>query len=186
MAIKPTIYKLKIDLSNTDQGYYEKHHLTVALHPSETIERMMARVMAFCLNAREGLTFTKGLSAIEEPDIWCHSDDGQIVLWVDVGEPSAERCKKATNISSDVRIYSFNAKSDLWWRQQSNQYSKLNALVFQFSWPNIQALALLVERTMNIAVIITDNSAYVATPKGECEISWSELQSSQLHSRKIR
>ena len=176
MALKPTIYKLKINLSNADQGYYDNLNLTVALHPSETIERMMARILAFCINAQEGLVFTKGLSAIDEPDIWCHSADGQIMQWIDVGEPSAERVKKAARVASNVRIYSFNAKSPVWWDQERNRYSKLNASVFQFHWPAIQALALLLERTMSIAVIITDNSAYVAAQKGECEVSWTELQ----------
>ena len=65
MALKPTIYKIKLDLSNTDQGHYDSYPLTIALHPSETPERMMARVLALCINAQDGLTFTRGLSAIE-------------------------------------------------------------------------------------------------------------------------
>jgi len=70
MAIKPIIYKLRIALSDLERNYYDSLSLTVALHPSETIERMMARVIAYCINAQEGLAFTKGLSAVDEPDIW--------------------------------------------------------------------------------------------------------------------
>jgi uncharacterized protein YaeQ len=176
MALKPTIYKIKIDLSNTDQGHYDSYPLTIALHPSETPERMMARVLAFCINAQEGLTFTRGLSAIDEPDIWSHSLDGQINLWIDVGEPRADRIKKSSHLASCVKIYSFNAKSDVWWQQEIKQKVNPKASVFQFDWDCIQALALLLERTMNMAVIITDNSAYIATGKGECEVSWKELQ----------
>ena len=69
MAIKPTIYKFRISLSDLNRNYYDTLNLTIALHPSETLERMMARVIAFCLNATENLTFTKGLSDIDEPDI---------------------------------------------------------------------------------------------------------------------
>jgi uncharacterized protein YaeQ len=154
MALKPTIYKIKIDLSNTDQGHYDSYPLTIALHPSETQERMMARVLAFCINAQDGLTFTRGLSAIEEPDIWSHSLDGQINLWIDVGEPRADRIKKSSRLSSRVRIYSFNAKSDVWWREEIKQKVNLKTSVFQFDWACIQALALLLERTMNMAVIL--------------------------------
>jgi uncharacterized protein YaeQ len=178
MALKPTIYKLKIDLSNTSQGYYDALNLTIALHPSETTERMMARVLAFCINAEEGLSFTKGLSAIEEPDIWTHRLDGQMALWIDVGEPSSDRIKKAARVASIVRIYSFNSKSDVWWSQAKNRYSQLKASVYQFQWSDIQAFAALLQRTMNFAVIITDNSAYIATELGECEINWIELQAS--------
>lgn len=176
MALKPTIYKIKIDLSNTDQGHYDNYPLTIALHPSETPERMMARVLAFCINAQEGLTFTRGLSAIEEPDLWSHSLDGQINLWIDVGEPRADRIKKSSHLASRVKIYSFNAKSDVWWQQEIKQKVSPKASVFQFDWDCIQTLTLLLERTMNMAVIITDNSAYIATEKGECEVSWKELQ----------
>lgn len=177
MAIKPTIYKIKIDLSNTEQGHYQSYPLTIALHPSETPERMMARVLAFCINAHQGeLIFTRGLSAIEEPAIWGHSLDGQINLWIDVGEPSADRIKKSARLASRVRVYSFNSKSDVWWRQEIKQKVNAKTSVFQFEWSRIQTLALLLDRTMNMAVIITDNSAYIATEKGECEVSWKELQ----------
>ncbi len=47
MALKPTIYKLKITLADIDTAYYDTLSLTIAQHPSETLERMMARVLAF-------------------------------------------------------------------------------------------------------------------------------------------
>lgn len=175
MAIKPTIYKIKIDLSDTDQGHYDSYPLTIALHPSETPERMMARILAFCINAKDGLTFTQGLGAIEEPSIWSHSLDGQIKLWIDVGEPSADRIKKSSRLASRVRVYSFNAKSDVWWRQEIKQKTNSKTSVFRFKWESIQALTQLLARTMTMAVIITDNSAYIASDKGECEVSWKEL-----------
>jgi uncharacterized protein YaeQ len=75
VALKPTIYKLKITLADINQNHYDSLNLTIAQHPSETLERMMARVLAFCMNAREPLSFTKGLSSVEEPDIWAHTLD---------------------------------------------------------------------------------------------------------------
>jgi uncharacterized protein YaeQ len=50
MALKPTIYKLKIALSDLDRNIYEALNLTIAQHPSETLERMMVRVLAYCIN----------------------------------------------------------------------------------------------------------------------------------------
>lgn len=108
MALKPTIYKLKITLSDSDRNYYDTLNLTIAQHPSETLERMMARVLVFCLNAQEYLVFTKGLSAVEEPDIWARTLDGRISLWIDVGEPAVDRIRKATRLSPAVMVYSFN------------------------------------------------------------------------------
>jgi uncharacterized protein YaeQ len=176
LAIKPTIYKLNINLSDLDREYYDTINLTIALHPSETLERMMVRVMAFCINAVDQMAFTKGLSATDEPDVWVRRLDGQISLWIDVGEPSVDRIKKATRLATDVRVYCFNTKSNLWWEQSRSKLSRLPVSVFQFDWGAIQSLASLVQRTMKMSMTITDNSAFIATETGESEVSWGTLQ----------
>lgn len=177
MALKPTIYKLNINLSDLDRDHYDTLNLTIAQHPSETLERMMARVLVFCINAEEHLAFTKGLSATEEPDIWARTLDSQLSLWIDIGEPAVERVKKATRLAPTVKIYCFNSKSDVWWNQGQAKFNQLSASIFQLQWAGVQALASLVQRTMNLSVTISDNSAYVATELGECEVSWRDLQS---------
>lgn len=176
MALKPTIYKLKITLADTDRDYYDTLNLTVAQHPSETVERMMARVLAFCLNAQEYLLFTKGLCAVEEPDLWVHTLDDRLSLWIDVGEPTVERVRKATRLSPAVKVYSFNSKSETWWVQGRTKFNELPVSVFQFPWASIQALAALVKRTMNLSVTITGDTAYVAAEDAQCEVSWLSLQ----------
>ncbi len=176
MAVKPTIYKARISLSDLNRDYYDTLNLTIAQHPSETLERMMVRVLAYCLNAREHLVFTKGISAAEEPDLWARTLDDQIALWIDVGEPALDRVKKATHQAREVRVYSFNTKSDVWWEQGRNKFSALKASVFRFEWAEIEALAALVERTMDLSVTLTGDSAYVAAAGGECEVSWTVLQ----------
>ncbi len=176
VAIKPTIYKFNISLSDLNRDYYDTLHLTVALHPSETVERMMARVLAYCINAQEFLTFTKGLSDVEEPDIWARSLDGQIALWIEMGEPDADRVKKATRQAKQVKVYSFNSKSDVWWTQSLNKFKQLNAAFYQVPWESIQAFATLLERSMTLSMTITGDSAYIASGLGECEIAWTVLQ----------
>ncbi len=175
MAIKPTIYKFRISLSDLNRDYYDTLNLTVAQHPSENTERMMVRVLAYCINAQEYLTFTKGLSEVDEPDIWAKTLDEQIALWIDIGEPAAERIKKASRIAQEVKVYSFNTKSDVWWDQDATKFKQLNATFFRFEWNDILTLGKLAERTMDFSVTITGNSAYVATNLGECEIPWQEL-----------
>ena len=176
MALKPTIFRMKITLSDMDRNYYDTLNLTVAQHPSETLERMMVRVVAFCINAQESLAFTTGLSTPDEPDIAAHSLDDQLLLWVDVGEPGADRIKKATRIAKVVKVYSFNSKSDVWWNMERKKFANLSAEVYQIRWERAQTLASLVERTMEFSVTISDNSAYIATAKGDCELSWQLLQ----------
>ena len=176
VAIKPTIYKFRISLSDLNRNYYDTLNLTLAQHPSENIERMMVRVLAFCINAQEHLTFTKGLSSVEEPDIWSRTLDDQISLWIDVGEPAVDRIKKAARLSPSVKVYSFNSKSDVWWDQGKAKFKQLNASIYRFQWKSIQSLASLVQRTMDFSITITGDSAYVATELGECEIPWEVLQ----------
>jgi uncharacterized protein YaeQ len=176
MALKPKIYKSRISLSDIDQDYYDTLNLTIAQHPSETLERMMVRVLAYCINAREHPAFTKGLCAVEEPDIWVRTLDDRIALWIDVGEPAVERIKKATRLSSAVRVYSFNSKSGVWWEQGRARFNELPVSIFQFQREGVQALAALVQRTMDLSVTITGDSAFVAAAAGECEVSWVPLQ----------
>lgn len=175
MAIKPTIYKFRINLSDLNRDYYQTLSLTVAQHPSETDERLMTRVLAYCLHADEGLSFTKGLSEVDEPDIWIKAYDEKISLWLDVGEPAVERVKKATRQAEQVCVYSFNSKSATWWQQSATKLQQLSASYYQFNWHEIESLAALLQRTMDFSVTITGHSAYIATADGELELSWHAL-----------
>ncbi len=176
MAIKPTIYKMRIALSDLDRNYYDALSLTVALHPSETSQRMMARVLAYCLNAQEGLAFTKGLSKVEDPDIWVRSLDEKIVLWIEVGEPSIERLKKSVRLAEDVKVYSFNTKSDIWWQQGKAKFAHLGASIYRFENQKIHQLSQMLERTMDMSVTITGESAFITTGSGALDVGWELLQ----------
>jgi uncharacterized protein YaeQ len=171
MALNSTICKLKISLSDMDRNHYDSLNLTVAQHPSETAERMMVRILVFCINAQERLEFTKGLSAADEPDLWVRSLDGQLMLWIDVGEPSLERVKKASRIAHETKVYCFNRKSTTWWDQGREQFTQLKAAFYRFDWESVQAMAKLQQRTMQLSVTISENSAFIATELGECEVS---------------
>jgi len=176
VAIKPTIYKFRISLSDLNRDYYDTLNLTLAQHPSETIERMMVRVLSYCINAQEYLSFTKGLSEIDEPDIWVRSMDEQTLLWIDVGEPAVDRVKKASRLAKKVLVYSFNSKSDVWWSQLQNKMKQFPVSVYRFEWEEIETLAAMVQRTMDPSISITGDSLYVATELGECEVNWMTLQ----------
>jgi len=158
-----------------NQDYYDTLDLTLAQHPSETLERMMVRVMAFCLNAQEHLSFTKGLSDVEEPDLWVRTLDDQIALWIDVGEPDFERIKKSTRKANLVKVYSFNSKSDVWWEQSKAKFEQLSAIIYRFNWPEIKNLAAMTQRTMELSFMITGNSAYITLGDQQCEVTWEQL-----------
>ncbi len=170
MALKPTIYKVTISLSNIDKHYYDTLNLTLAQHPSETTERMMARLLAYCLHASEQLAFTTGLSTPDEPDIWERSLDDQLLLWIDVGEPPFDRIKKASHIAKAVKVFTFNSKSDVWWQQEQPKLSTLPIEVMQFPWEAMQTMASFVERTMALSITVSEGSLFVSLEKGEVEV----------------
>lgn len=179
MALKPTIYKFTITLADLNNQHYPNLNLTVAQHPSETLERMMVRVLVFCLHSHDDseklLAFTKGLSSVEEPDIWQKTLDDQLLTWIDVGEPSFERMKKACRLSKNTFVYSFNTKSDVWWKQNKQQFEALPIQFFAFEWEQIKALAKQVERTTNWSITISDDSVFVSTKTDQLEAQWRVL-----------
>jgi uncharacterized protein YaeQ len=111
MAIKSTIFKLDLNIADNERGYYEDHSLTLAKHPSETNQRLIMRIAAYALNAHERLQFTKGLSDVDEPDLWQISLTGEIEHWVELGQPLDKRIRQACGKSGQVSIYTYQRGS---------------------------------------------------------------------------
>lgn len=176
MAIKPTIYKINTDLSDLNREVYQSFSLTLARHPSETAERMLVRLLVYCLNYHEHLELCKGLSDSDEPDLWQKALSGVIEQWIEVGEPSADRIKKATRQSQNARVYCFNSKADTWWQLELPKLGNVRVTVMQFPWLEIQKLASMIDRTMDISVTISADSLFVATGQGQVELSLRTLQ----------
>lgn len=105
MALTATLYHLRIDLSDVDRGVYEALDLRIARHPSESMRYMLTRTIAYCLAYEEGIAFSRGLSTAEEPAVAVRSLRGDLVAWIDVGSPSAERLHKASKAAGRVAVY---------------------------------------------------------------------------------
>jgi uncharacterized protein YaeQ len=166
VALKPTIYKAQVELADSDRNHYDSLALTLARHPSETLERMAARLLAYCLNADRGLEFTRGLSTAEEPDLWQHSDSGEIEHWIEVGQPEEPRLRKACGRARRVSVYAFGKSTDTWWKLNGEAIGALPRLaVWHLPWSEVQAAAALLDRTVQLntsvvgGVIYLDNGA---------------------------
>ena len=175
MALKPTIYKAQVELADSDRNCYESLSLTIALHPSETLERMAARLLAYCLNTSRGLEFTRGLSTADEPDIWCHSDAGELELWIEIGQPEEPRLRKACGRAGAVKTYAFGKSADTWWKLNGDAIRALPRLeVWQFGWTETQALASLMDRTMQLNISVVGGVVYA--DNGSSSISLEPVQ----------
>ncbi|TNE76492.1 MAG: YaeQ family protein, partial [Gammaproteobacteria bacterium] len=129
MALKATVFKAELAVSDMDRGYYQSHALTIARHPSETDERMMVRLLAFALNASEDLQFTRGLSTDDEPDLWQKNLQGDITLWIEVGLPDERRIRKACNRAEQVIIYAYGARTaPVWWNNIRDALTRFDNL----------------------------------------------------------
>ena len=162
MALKPTIYKVQVELADSDRNCYESLSLTLAQHPSETLERMAVRLLAYCLNSARGLEFTKGISTAEEPDLWLHSDSGEILNWIEVGHPEELRLRKACGRARQVSVYAFAKSTPTWWKLNGEAISALPHLqVWQFDWTEIEALAAMFSRTVQLNVSTVGGIMYL-------------------------
>jgi uncharacterized protein YaeQ len=161
MALKATIFKADLQVADMDRHYYGDHTLTIARHPSETDERMLVRLLAFALHAHEALSFGKGLSAEDEPDLWQKDLTGAIDLWIDVGQPDEKRILKACGRSTQVVVYSYSSASRVWWNQVGGKLARArNLRVMNVPSEASLALAKLAERTMRLQCTIQDGQIW--------------------------
>lgn len=162
MALKATIFKAELQISDMDRNYYHDHALTLARHPSETDERMMVRLLAFALHADETLAFGKGLSADDEPGLWRKDLTGAIELWIDVGLPDAKRIRKACGRAAQVVVYSYGGRgADLWWAQNREEFEQgRNLTVANIPLAASTGLATLAQRNMQLQCTIQDGQAW--------------------------
>ena len=162
MALKPTIYKAQIELADSDRNCFETLSVTLAKHPSETLERLAARLLAYCLNYSRGLEFTKGISTADEPDLWLHSDHGEIEHWIEIGQPEEPRLRKACGRARQVSVYAFAKSAATWWKLNCEAISALPRVqVWQIDWTEVQTLAEMLDRTVRLSVSIVGGIVYL-------------------------
>ena len=164
MALKSTIFKAELQVSDLDRNHFATHALTIARHPSETDERMMVRLLAFALNADERLEFGRGLSSEDEPDLVKTDLTGAIELWIDVGLPDERAVRKAAGRARAVKVYTYGGRSAaLWWAQNEAALARSsNVSVFEIPETLADSMTALAERNMRLDCTIQDAQVWLA------------------------
>lgn len=172
MALKATVFKAELQVSDLDRHYYAGHALTLARHPSETDERMMVRLLAFALHADPALVFTRGLSSDDEPDLWRHAPDGTLAQWIEVGLPDARRLRRACGRAGQVRVLAYGGRAaELWWGRVGPTVAGLaNLEVAHVPVTASQGLAGLVQRNMRLDCTIDGGSAWLGDGSASVEV----------------
>jgi len=105
MAAGAVMYTFAVQLADVDRGVYEDVTLRAARHPSETEAYMMTRVLAYCLEYGEGITFSDGISSTDEPAVLVRDLTGRLTTRIEVGAPDAERLHYASKLADRTTVY---------------------------------------------------------------------------------
>lgn len=173
MALKSTIYKAVLQVSDMDRSYFAQHALTIARHPSENDERMMVRLLAFACNASETLEFGRGLSTDDEPDLWQKDLTGAIEHWIDVGLPDERLLRKACGRAQQVTLFAYGGRTaDIWYAENCSKLERLDNLqIVAIPAESTQALAGRAQRTMDLQCTIQDGDIWFSASEATLQIS---------------
>jgi uncharacterized protein YaeQ len=162
LALSATIHQFNVQLSHVDRGVYEALELRVARHPSESEEFLCARVLAFCLEQREGLAFTKGLSEPDLPALEVRDLTGTLHAWIEVGAPDAARLHRASKAAPRVAVYTHHEPERYWGSLEGGRIHRAEALeLYALDRALVAALVERLGRRMAFDLSVTDGALYL-------------------------
>ncbi len=173
MAIKSTVFKVQLTVSDMNRNYYADHALTLARHASETDVRLIVRVLVFALNAHERLEFAKGLADAEEPDLWQKDLTGMIEHWIDLGQPTEKRVRQSCSKARKVSVYTYNKLGAASWfetiRETAARFRQLSVL--HLTLPPDAEVEAMVDRSMKFSCTIQDEQILLSSDAATLTVS---------------
>jgi uncharacterized protein YaeQ len=163
MALGATIYTFKIALADSDRGVYQDLDLRVARHPSETEDYLLTRVLAYCLEHSEGISFSGGVSDSDQPAIAVRDLTGALRVWIDIGAPEAARLHRAAKLAPRVAVYTHKDAEQLAARLRAEKIHRAEALeLYAVDRDWLASLAARLERRMEFALTVADRNVYLS------------------------
>jgi uncharacterized protein YaeQ len=162
MAQTATIYNFETQLADIDRGVYETLDLRMARQPSETIENMLMRFIAYCLEYAEGIAFTEGVAARDEPAVVIRDLTGRLTGWIEVGAPDAERLHRGSKLAERTAVYTHRPVRIVLGELAGKKIHRASEIpIYAFEPSFITALAEALERRVDIAISITERELYI-------------------------
>jgi uncharacterized protein YaeQ len=162
VALTATIYNLDIDLADIDRGVYEKLDLVIARQPSETIEYMLMRVFAYCLEYGHGIVLTEGVAAGDEPAVLIRDLTGRITAWIEVGMPEASRLHRGHKLAARAAVYTHrDVRRLLAELEAANIHRLADIPIYAFERSFVDEVAGLLQRRSHLALSITERELYL-------------------------
>lgn len=161
VALKATIYNLNIDLADIDRGTYQSLDICVARQPSETAQYMLMRVLAYCLEYADGIQFTEGVAAGDEPAVLIRDLTGQTTAWIEVGMPDAARLHRGHKLAGRAAVYTHrDVRKLLAQLSSASIHRSADIPVYAFDPDFVDEVAALIERRSRISLSITERELY--------------------------
>jgi uncharacterized protein YaeQ len=162
MALTATIYNLDIDLADIDRAVYERLELRIARQPSETVDYMLMRLFAYCLEYREGIALTEGVAAGDEPAVLIRDLTGRINAWIEVGMPDADRLHRGHKLAGRVAVYTHRDVRKLLAQLAGANVHRLSDIpIYAFDRSFVDEVAALIERRSHLSLSITERELYL-------------------------
>jgi len=158
-----TLYTFEVELAHVDRQVYETLSFRVAQHPSETTDFLLARVLAYCLEYREGIQFSaEGLSGPDEPALTVRDLTGTLLVWIDVGVPDPARLHKATKAAPRVVVYTHKDPNRLVRLLDGERIHRADVLeLYAIDREFIASWAALLTRRMTMSLTVNDGQIYL-------------------------
>ncbi|WP_373061850.1 YaeQ family protein [Gemmatimonas sp.] len=162
MALTSTMYALQVALANVDRGVYESLEFRMAMHPSESPEYFVARLLAYCLEYSEGIAFSRGISDPDEPPLSVRDLTGSLKVWIELGAPDAARLHKASKAAPRVVIYTHRDPAQLWRQWEGEKIHRAEQIeLYVLERALIDAIAEKLDRRMKVELSVTDGTIFV-------------------------
>ncbi|KIC56790.1 YaeQ family protein [Microbacterium hominis] len=178
MATGAVMHTFDVQVADVDRGVYESLSLRMAQHPSETGAFMLTRLLAYCLEYAEGIAFTEGVSATDEPAVLVRDSTGAITTWIEVGAPDAERLHRGSKLADRTVVYSHRDAAKLLPLWSGKKIHRADDIVLRtFDAGFVDAAADAVERRNAVTLSVTEAQLYL-------DVNGASL-SSALHEHRL-
>ena len=162
MALTATMYTVDVALSDVDRGVYETLSIKAACHPSETEEYFATRILAYCLEYKEGIAFSKGISEPDVPAISVRDLTGALQSWIEIGSPDAARLHKASKASPRVAVYTHKEPRIFLRAYEGEKIHKAESLeLYAMDRELLAEFVRRLDRRVKFAMTVTDHQLFL-------------------------
>jgi uncharacterized protein YaeQ len=162
MAIGAVMHTFTVQLADVDRGVYEELSLRLAQHPSETSAYLLTRVLAYALEYEEGIAFSEGISATDEPAVMVRDLTGHMIAWIEVGAPDAARLHSGSKLADRVAVYTHRDPARLvptWAGKTIHRAADIP--LYSFDRGFVEEACAVIERRNTVTVSVTERQLYL-------------------------